>query len=218
MLGPMQADDARLLRGCLEGRRDAWDELVERYSPYVYFLIHATLRKHTRRSEDDLVEELHNDVFLALLEDDMKRMRAFRGDNGCTLRSWLRIITINKTIDRLKAQRTTVSLDADAGDGLRLIDSLEDGGPSAEELMEQLQTPAVAEVIGHAVANLSPADHQLYRLFFEEGLDSHEAADRLGISKGAVYTRKCRMIDRMSRALRSDGHLKDHPGRERGGP
>ncbi len=212
----MQADDARLLRSCLEGRRDAWDELVERYSPYVYFLIHATLRKHTRRSDDGTVEELHNDVFLALLEDDMKRLRAFRGDNGCTLRSWLRIITINKTIDRLKAQRPTLSLDAEDGDGLRLIDSMEAGGPTAEEMMEQLQTPAVAEVIDQAVANLSPADHELYRLFFEEGLDSGEAAERLGISKGAVYTRKCRMIDRMSRTLRSEGQLGDHRGRERG--
>lgn len=212
----MQADDARLLRGCLEGRRDAWDELVERYSPYVYFLIHATLRKHTRRSDDDIVEELHNDVFLALLEDDMKRLRAFRGDNGCSLRSWLRIITINKSIDRLKASRTLVSLDADDGDGLRLIDSIAAGEPTAEERMEELQTPAATEVISHAVAALSPADHELYRLFFEEGLDSDQAADRLGISKGAVYTRKCRMIDRMSRTLKSQGHLGERPGRERG--
>ena len=215
MLRRMQADDARLLRGCLEGRRDAWDELVERYSPYVYFLIHATLRKHTRRSDDDLVEELHNDVFLALLENDMKRMRAFRGDNGCSLRSWLRIITINKTIDRLKAHRDTVSLDADDGDGRRLIDSVESGGPSAEELMQEMQTPAAAEVITHAVAELSPADHQLFVLFFVEGLDSAAAAERLGISKGAVYTRKCRMIDRMSRTLKAKGDLSEHRGRER---
>jgi RNA polymerase sigma factor (sigma-70 family) len=212
----MQADDARLLRGCLEGRRDAWDELVERYSPYVYFLIHATLRKHTRRSEDDLVEELHNDVFLALLENDMKRLRAFRGDNGCTLRSWLRIITINKTIDRLKAQRRMVSLDAEDGEGLRLLDSMADSSPTAEELMSELQAPASAEFIGQAVAELSPADHELYRLFFVEGLEAAEAAERLGISKGAVYTRKCRMIDRMSRVLKAEGRLGDHPGRERG--
>ena len=212
----MQSDDARLLRGCLEGRRDAWDELVERFSPYVYFLIHATLRKHTRRSDDDVVEELHNDVFLALLEHDMKRLRAFRGDNGCTLRSWLRIITINKTIDRLKGARPTISLDAELGDGVQLLDSMAAEGPSAEERLVEMEAPVPAEVIADAVAFLSPADHELYRLFFVEGLDAGEAAERLGISKGAVYTRKCRMIDRMSRRLQEEGRMGDHPGRERG--
>jgi len=212
----MHTDDARLLRGCLEGRRDAWDELVERFSPYVYFLIHATLRKHTRRSDDDVVEELHNDVFLALLDNDMKRLRAFRGDNGCTLRSWLRIITINKTIDRLKAARPTLSLDAEIGEGLQLLDSMVAEEPSAEERLLALEGPVAAEVIAEAVASLSPADHELYRLFFVEGLEADEAAERLGISKGAVYTRKCRMIDRMSRNLRREGRLGDHPGRERG--
>jgi len=216
MAGSPQPDDARLLRGCLEGRREAWDELVERYSPYIYFLIHATLRKHARGGDDDTVDDVHNDVFLALLEDDMKRMRSFRGDNGCTLRSWIRIITINRTIDRLKSRRHALSLEAADAGGLSILDGLADEGPDAETLLADRESPRAAEVISVAVEALSPGDHQLFHLFYEEGLDADAAAGRLGISKGAIYTRKCRMLDRMSRTLRDHGRLVDHQGRERG--
>ena len=209
----MQADESRLLRGCLEGRREAWDELVDRYSPYIYFLVHATLRKHVRRGDEDTVEELHNSVFLALLEDDMRRLRAYRGDNGCSLRSWLRVITIHKTIDHLKAQRHMTSLDAEDADGLRLLDSIASDEPSAEDWMERQQEPDAAEVIGAAVEELSPTDRALYDLFFVEGLDAPTVSERLGISVGAVYTRKCRMIDRMSRITRKLGYLGDREGR-----
>ena len=213
MLRPMQAEDRRLLKACLEGRREAWDELVERYSPYVYFLIHATFRKHHRHFDDGTVEEIHNTVFLAILEDDMRRLRSFRGENGCTLRSWLRIITINRSIDHLKSLRTMLSLDATDEDGISLGDSLSDGGPSAEEMMQRVQAPEAAAVISTAVMGLSPADRELYDKLFDEGLDAAEVAETLGISVGAVYTRKCRMLDRMSRAVKEAGLLDEGEGR-----
>ncbi len=209
----MDAEDTTLLSACLEGRREAWDELVDRYSPYIYFLVHATLRKHSHRYDDDAVEEIHNTVFLVLLEDDMRRLRSFRGDNGCSLRSWLRVITIHRTIDYLKALRPTTSLDAEDAEGLKLLDTLASDTPSAEEWMERFQQPEAAELIGKAVLKLSPADRRLYDLFFVEGRESKEVAEELGISGGAVYTRKCRMLDRMSRTLGSLGLLGDHKGR-----
>jgi len=209
----MDTDDAQLLRGCLEGRREAWDDLVDRYSPYIYFLVHATLRKHSHRYDDDAVEEIHNSVFLAILEDDMRRLRAFRGDNGCSLRSWLRVITIHRTIDYLKALRPMTSLDAEDSEGLRLVDAIPADEPSAEEWLQRAEEPQAAELIGKAVADLSPADGSLYELFFVQGLDSRAVAEALGISAGAVYTRKCRMLDRMSRALAQKGLLAGHRGR-----
>ena len=209
----MEADDTRLLRGCLEGRREAWDELVDRYSPYIYFLVHATLRKHVSRSDDDAVEEIHNTVFLALLEDDMRRLRAFRGENGCSLRSWLRIITIHRTIDHLKALRPMMSLDAQDEEGRALVDTLASSDEDAETLLVRLQQPEAAEVIAAAIEDLSGADRALYELFFVEALTSEEAAARLGVSKGAVYTRKCRMLDRMGAAVKRRGYLDDGQGR-----
>ena len=209
----MDVEDTELLGACLEGRREAWDELVDRYSPYIYFLVHATLRKHSHRYDDDAVEEIHNTVFLALLEDDMRRLRSFRGDNGCSLRSWLRVITIHRTIDYLKSLRPTTSLDAEDADGLKLLDKLADDAPSVEDFMERLQEPQAAELIGLAVEKLSAADHRLYELFFVRELESKEVAEELGISAGAVYTRKCRMLDRMSKTLASMGRLGEHRGR-----
>ena len=79
--------------------------------------------------------------------------------------------------------------------------------------MERFQQPEAAELIGKAVLKLSPADRRLYDLFFVEGRESKEVAEELGISGGAVYTRKCRMLDRMSRTLGSLGLLGDHKGR-----
>ena len=52
------ATDAALVRGCRAGDQEAWNELVERYSRYVY----AIAARGFRLSDDD-VEDVFQDVF-----------------------------------------------------------------------------------------------------------------------------------------------------------
>ena len=125
----MEPDEHQLLAECLAGTRAGWQRLVERYSRYVYFLINATAKRHGASINDDEAEDLHNDFFVALLEDDYRRLRAYAGKNGCSLRSWLRVICIRRTIDALRRRRKNISLTTD-GDG----PSLQLEAPNADPL------------------------------------------------------------------------------------
>jgi DNA-directed RNA polymerase specialized sigma24 family protein len=111
-------DERDLLHRCLAGDRRAWTTLVESLTRYVYYLIRLTARRHATEFTDEEMADLHNDLFLALFEDNCRRLRAWRGDNGCTLRSWIRVITIRRTIDALRRRRRHISLDAPADDPL----------------------------------------------------------------------------------------------------
>lgn len=40
------------------------------------------------------------------MNDNFLQLRRFRGDNGCTLASWLRMIAARRTIDHLRKSKT----------------------------------------------------------------------------------------------------------------
>ena len=48
-----------------------------------------------------------------------------------------------------------------------------------------------------AVEALPPAEQRLWQLYMDEGRSAPRIADRLDISVGAVYTRKCRLVARL---------------------
>jgi len=91
-----------LIAGCLNANKAAWDAFVLQYSSLVYHAIRKTLTLHHSESRDEVVEDLYQEVFVSLIQDDYKKLRQFRGDRGCTLASWLRVVASRLTIDFLR--------------------------------------------------------------------------------------------------------------------
>lgn len=103
----MTEKEKTLLAGCLNGDKAAWDAFVLQYSSLVHHTIKKTLIfRHTEISSD-LVDDLFQEVFLSLVKDDFFQLRRFRGDRGCTLASWLRMIAARRTIDHLRKIKQT---------------------------------------------------------------------------------------------------------------
>lgn len=95
-------------------------------------------------------------------------------------------------------------------------ESLPDAGARQEDpAPNALETLVTAEEKGRLVAvlsRLSPADRELLRLAFYEGLTPAEIGERLGLRHDAVRKRKSRAVERLRRAfLRSavQGHDSD---------
>src|SRR5262250_2980179 len=80
---PNTEEEIALLKALLNGRRDRWTEF----------------------SRDEL-EDLVSDVWLALLRDDMKKLRAYCPEKGFRLASWIALIANTATIDRLRARQS----------------------------------------------------------------------------------------------------------------
>ena len=80
--------DAELVRACRAGDSDAWNELVERYSRYVY----AIAVRGFRLSDDD-AEDVFQDVFTRIY----LRLDSLRDDSA--LRPWIAQLTRRRCLD-----------------------------------------------------------------------------------------------------------------------
>lgn len=196
--------DAALIKGCIENQRRAWNTFVQQYSKYVFFMISKTGARYNARLDAETVSDLHGEIFTAFIEDNYRRLKDFEGRNNCSLRSWVRMISIRKTIDFLrKKKRRTLSIEAlrstsgfeptsDEPDGLEALlgDEARRGEPTVE----------------HLTASLSVNDRLLLDLFLVQGLKATEVGKLLNISVGAVYTRKNRLIERMRSSAKKGRH------------
>ncbi|MBI3617737.1 MAG: SIMPL domain-containing protein [Candidatus Omnitrophica bacterium] len=104
-------DDFELIKGCIAGGKRFWDVFVEQFTRLIYDSIIRTFKKYGAEINQDIIDDLHNDIFVFLLDDQYNALKAFEGRNGCTLASYIRTIAIRKTIDYWRRLRPTTSID-----------------------------------------------------------------------------------------------------------
>ena len=179
-----------LLAGCLKGDQTAWNDFVRQYSGLLYHTIKTTFGLHHYDCSQPLAEDLFQDIFLSLIKDDFAELRRFRGDNGCTLASWLRMIAARRTIDHLRKSKHPADL---------LEESLEN---HPAETSERPSDTEQSQLLAKAVEDLPPHEKILVDLFFREGLSAKDVASILRLSIGAVYTQKSRIVAKLRERLR----------------
>jgi RNA polymerase sigma factor (sigma-70 family) len=84
--------DARLVAACRAGDEPAWNELVERYSRYVF-----AIAAHAFRLPPHDAEDVFQDVFARVYE----RLGTLR--DPAAVRPWIAQLTRNACVDRLRA-------------------------------------------------------------------------------------------------------------------
>ena len=191
----MTETERSLIAGCLKPDKEAWDAFVLQYSPLVYHTIKSTLVLHHTEPRSELLEDLYQEFFVSVLRDDFKKLRQFRGDHGCTLASWLRVVAARLTIDFLRKQGppSVEVTDAVARD---------DPDPSDPLISEEQE-----KLLTQTLQSFSPRDRILIDLSFRQGLPPEDVAAILKTSVGAVYTQKSRVLERLREALRKPGAL-----------
>jgi len=107
--------DAELVASCLEGSDDAWRELVERFSRYVY----AIAIQAFRLSFDD-AEDAFQDVF-ARAYDRLDTLR-----DPAALRPWIGQLTRRACIDRLRASAREAPSDEVPEEAEETLDRIEE--------------------------------------------------------------------------------------------
>jgi RNA polymerase sigma factor (sigma-70 family) len=88
----IEATDAQLVGRCRTGAPEAWNELVERFSRYVY-----AIAVRVYRLSDHDAEDVFQDVFARTYE----RLDSLRDD--AAIRPWLAQLTRNACVDRLRS-------------------------------------------------------------------------------------------------------------------
>ncbi len=103
-MGRISEQEQGLLRRIQDGEQKGWTELVDQYGRLIYYAIQRTLELKGVRLPADGVEEIFNSLFVHLAENQGRRLLSFSGKRNCTLATWIRMISINYTIDIIRRQ------------------------------------------------------------------------------------------------------------------
>lgn len=191
-------NDFELIKGCTAGDKQSWDCFVEQFSRLIYDSIRRTFRKYGANFNEDIINDLHGDVFLSLLDNGYRKLRSFEGRNGCTLASFVRIIAVNKTIDYWRRLRPEVSIDEQ--------DETSESKKAKffKELMtfdthDSLEKEDIDQRVGILLGELTEEEKQFCQLCFNDGLKPADIAKQLGISVDNFYVRKQRLLNRLKK-------------------
>jgi len=183
-----------ILKSCLEGKKDGWDAFVVRYSNLIYHSLYQTFKAKNFFFQSQIIDDLYQDVFLSLIKDDYKKLRQFKGKNGCTLSSWLRMIASQTAIDFMRKQKQTVLLEDTPSEGKSLIDTLSNNSDLPSESYEKAER---YQLLRKLIEELTPKDRLLFELYYHQELPDEEVAQIMNLSIDAIYMRKNRFKEKL---------------------
>ncbi len=164
------------IRRLLDGSRDEWDNFVREYRLVVLKAASTAARRFGASSID--VEDAVSELFLELLKDDKKVLRAYRGESAFT--TWLTVVAYRVSIREFSKRARARQVD-----GGRI--PVEQRGPDPEALSE--------------LAKLPERERRALVLFHVEEASYQEIASRLGIPPNQVGMVLLRAREALARIL-----------------
>jgi RNA polymerase sigma factor (sigma-70 family) len=193
----MAVDESPLTRASLLVRiRDganhaAWREFVQLYGPVVY----GFARKRGLQDADaaDLMQDVLRSVSSAIGRLNYDR-------NQGTFRGWLFTITRNKVFNFIAARRIRPQGSGDTTTN-QLLSAQPAGDDGAESWELEYQRRLAALAMDRIKSEFQESTWQAFWLTAVEGLAAADVAKRVGISAGAIYVAKSRILARLKEAV-----------------
>jgi RNA polymerase sigma factor (sigma-70 family) len=172
----MAPSDADLVARCRGGDHEAWRELVERYSRYVYAITQAF-----RLSPHD-AEDVFQDTFARAYE----RLHTLRDDDA--FRPWLASMTRRLCIDELRAGGREQPVE----------------DPEAEAVDDTIEELTEALAVREALAELPERCSDILDRFFARDESYRTIAEALDLPAGTIASRISRCLARLKDRLREE--------------
>jgi RNA polymerase sigma factor (sigma-70 family) len=163
--------DAQLVARCRDGDAAAWNELVERFSRYVY----AIATQGFRLREHD-AEDVFQDVFARVYE----RLDSLRSDDA--VRPWIAQLTRRLCLDKIRASSREEATE------------LEDHVAEPDEAMARFDE---AFVVHEAMAELSENCQEILDRFFARDESYRTIGEELGLPPGTIASRISRCLAKL---------------------
>jgi len=166
--------DAELVIACRQGSREAWDELVARFSRYVHAICIQGFRLPAADAED-----VFQDVFSKVYE----QLDKLRDDSA--LRPWLAQLTRRTCIDKLRSNsREVASDDFEAGRIDDLVAELDD-----------------ALTVRAALRQMPVECQEILDRFFARDESYRVISEALSLPPGTIASRISRCLDKLKTVL-----------------
>jgi RNA polymerase sigma factor (sigma-70 family) len=167
-----ELSDAQLVARCRGGDDDAWRELVERFSRYVYAIAVQGFRLPEHEAED---------VFQEVFARAYERLESLREDEA--IRPWLAQLTRRICIDRLRAGTREARADTDE------VPDVAD-----EDVLAQLEE---AFDVHDALAALPEYCREILDRFFAKDESYRAIGEALQLPAGTIASRISRCLVRL---------------------
>jgi RNA polymerase sigma-70 factor (ECF subfamily) len=172
------------------GEQEAWVRFVKLYTPLLY----SWARRVGLQPED--AADLVQDVLTTLV----RKMPEFTYDRDKSFRNWLRTVTLNKWRENWRRHRGAVRQESAVG-----LSNLAD--PESIDVLEEAE---YQHYLARRALRLMQTEFEptTWKACWEQvvsGRSGAEVAAELGISEGAAYVGKCRVLRRLREEL--DGLL-----------
>lgn len=189
----MAVDDSPLTRASLlvqirdGSNHDAWQEFVKLYGPIVY----GFARKRGLQDADaaDLMQDVMRSVSSAIGRLDYDR-------NQGTFRGWLFTITRNKVFNFLSARRTRPQGSGDSATN-RMLESHADANDGSDEWETDYQRRLAALAMERVKSEFQENTWRAFWLTAVAGVAVAEVSREVGLSNGAIYVAKSRVLARL---------------------
>ncbi|HYV34947.1 MAG TPA: sigma-70 family RNA polymerase sigma factor [Gemmataceae bacterium] len=170
----------------------AWREFVRLYAPVIY----GFARKRGLQDADaaDLMQEVLRSVSRAAqgLEYD---------PNRGTFRGWLFTVTRNKVFNFLESRRKRVVGSGDSRVQARLEQHADGDGTLSGDWETDYQRTLAAQAMERVKGEFQSATWQAFLLTAVEGKTPAQIAKQVGLSVGAIYVAKSRVIARLRQEI-----------------
>jgi RNA polymerase sigma factor (sigma-70 family) len=167
--------DAQLVARCRAGEEAAWNELVTRFSRYVYGIAVQAFRL----SEPD-AEDVFQDCFSRVYE----HLDKLRDDSA--LRPWIAQLTRRLCIDRLRGSSREQPVEEEA-----ILEGADDALATLDEAM----------TVHEALAALSGDCREILDRFFAQDQSYRTIADALDLPSGTIASRISRCLSKLREEL-----------------
>ncbi len=199
--------EKELLSACIQGSKEAWDAFVEKYTNLTYHTINKTFKTNTSDFFYQDITDIHNNVFLSLMENDYRKLKQYEGKNGCTVSSWLLVVTRNLALNYIKKLKTYIPLEDDTSDSANVIETVPDPQQQPDEELSKNES---WEMLKELIKDLNSKDVLFLKLCYEEELPPEEIAEMLSITVNNVYTRKKRIRENLIKIAKKKDLLQEY--------
>jgi RNA polymerase sigma-70 factor (ECF subfamily) len=192
--------EAALVRDMIAGDKRAWREFHARYDRLVLRCISkVTTRFRAFVAREDAVE-IYSNLLVTLCANDMAKLRSFDHTRGQRLSSFIGVIAINCAYDHLRTLRSEPlngPIDEEA-------EEVSEEAPTPDQVLQMKQALVI---VNEALCDLSDKDREFVSLYYDEGLDVEQIAERMQISVKTVYSKKHKIQTRIEARLFSEPRM-----------
>ena len=167
---------------------DAWQEFVHLYAPIVY----GFARKRGLQDADaaDVMQDVLRSVSSAMHRLEYDKVRG-------TFRGWLFTVTRNKVFNFLDSRGRRVDGSGDSRVQQRLEQHVDAGAGLSADWEADYQRSLAAQAMERVKAEFQAATWEAFVQTAVEGRTPAQVASRVGLSVGAIYVAKSRVIARL---------------------